>query len=86
MIYNRPSQYDSVQLADNFYCYTWQGRGHNCNSCLFTNVLRGEHPHIIVDPGHVTNELEENCFDNLTKAMKNDGFKTDDIGLIINYP
>ncbi|MBM3167511.1 MAG: MBL fold metallo-hydrolase [Chloroflexi bacterium] len=76
--------YNSVQLVDGLHCYVWQGRGNNCNSCLFTNVLRGERPHVLVDPGHVTNEFSEPCFDYLVKAMGKDGFKVDDIGLIIN--
>jgi glyoxylase-like metal-dependent hydrolase (beta-lactamase superfamily II) len=76
--------YGSVKLADGFHCYIWQGRGNNCNSCLFANVLRGGKPHVLVDPGHVTNELGEPCFDSLAKAMENDGFKVEDIGLIIN--
>jgi len=76
--------YKSVQLADDFYCYIWQGSGNNCNSCLFANVLRGERPHAIVDPGHVANEFGEACFDYLAEAMDEDGFKVDDIGLIVN--
>ncbi|HEX76656.1 MAG TPA: MBL fold metallo-hydrolase [Dehalococcoidia bacterium] len=84
MVYQLSSYYESVQLIEDFYCYIWQGRGNNCNSCLFANVLRGERPHVIIDPGHVTNELREACFDYLVKAMERDGFKVDDIGLIIN--
>ena len=76
--------YKSVQLATSFYAYIWQGRGNNCNSCLFPNVLRGAHPHIIIDPGHITNEFGETCFAYLAKAMENDGFEVNDIGLIIN--
>lgn len=76
--------YKAMQLADNFYCYIWQGRGNNCNSCLFTNVLRGDQPHVIVDPGHITNEIGETCFAFLNKALEEDGFKVSDIGLIIN--
>jgi glyoxylase-like metal-dependent hydrolase (beta-lactamase superfamily II) len=66
------------------YCYLWQGRGNNCNTYLFTAVLRGERPHVIVDPGFVVNELREPCFDSLLMAMQGDGFKVEDIGLIIN--
>jgi glyoxylase-like metal-dependent hydrolase (beta-lactamase superfamily II) len=84
MVYRSLKTYESVQLADGFYCYIWQGNGNNCNTCLFTNVLRGEKPHLIVDPGHITNEFGENCFDALEKVIGNDGFKVDDIGLIIN--
>lgn len=84
MVYRSLRTYESVQLADGFYCYIWQGNGNNCNTCLFVDVLRGEKPHVIIDPGHITNELGENCFDELAKAVSDDGFKVDDIGLIIN--
>jgi hydroxyacylglutathione hydrolase len=84
MVYRSSGAYESVQLADGFYCYFWQGTGNNCNTCLFADVLRGERPHIIVDPGHITNEFGETCFDYLTKAMEENGFKVDDIGLVIN--
>ncbi len=76
--------HSSRQLADNLYCYIWQGRGNNCNTCLFANVLRGERPHVIIDPGSIVNELREPCFNSLVLAMQRDGFKVEDIGLIIN--
>ncbi len=76
--------YYSMQLAEEFYCYVWQGMGNNCNSCLFTNVIRGERPHVLVDPGHIANEMGEPCFDYLVKAIEGNGFKADDIGLVIN--
>jgi hydroxyacylglutathione hydrolase len=78
MIYHK-----SVQLAEKFYCYVWQGRGNNCNAILWPLVLRGEHPHVLIDPGHVSNELGEPCFDSLAQAMEGDGFKMEDVGLII---
>jgi len=84
MVYRSLKTYESIQLAEGFYCYAWQGNGNNCNTCLFTDVLRGDRPHVIVDPGHITNEFGENCFDELTKAIEGNGFKVDDIGLIIN--
>jgi len=74
----------SLKLAENLYFYIWQGRGNNCNTCLFTNVLRGERPHVIIDPGSIVNELSEPCFDSLTMAMQGDGLKVEDIGLIID--
>ena len=83
MVYGS-ARYESVQLADGFYCYLWQGMGNNCNSCLFANLLRGERPHVIVDPGHIVNERGEPCFDYLAKAIDGDGLKVDDIGLIVN--
>ena len=78
MIYHK-----SVKLAEKFYCYVWQGRGNNCNAILWPSVLRGERPHVLIDPGHVSNELGEPCFDSLAQAMEGDGFKTEDIGLVI---
>ena len=84
MVYRSSRPYKSVQLADELYCYIWQGRGNNCNTCLFANVLRGERSHVIIDPGHVTNEFGETCFDYLTESIKENGFRVDDIGLVIN--
>ena len=78
MIYHK-----SVQVGENLYCYVWQGRGNNCNAILWPSVLRGERPHVLVDPGHVRNELGEPCFDSLAQAMQRDGFKIEDIGLVI---
>ena len=75
--------HNSVRLAEKFCCYVWQGRGNNCNAILLPAVLRGERPHVLVDPGHVRNELGEPCFDSLTEAMERDGFKMKDIGLLI---
>ena len=75
--------YKSVKVAEHCYCYVWQGRGNNCNAVLWPSVLRGEHPHVLVDPGHIRNELGEPCFDSLAQAMEKDGFKMKDIGLVI---
>jgi len=75
--------HNSVRLGAKSYCYVWQGRGNNCNAILWPSVLRGESPHVLVDPGHVRNELGEPCFDSLTQAMERDGFKMDDVGLVI---
>jgi len=73
----------SVKLAEHFYCYTWEGRGNNCNTILWPSVLRGERPHVLIDPGHIRDELGEPCFDSLVQAMDKDGFKIEDIGLVI---
>ena len=78
MIYHK-----SVKLAEKFYCYLWQGRGNNCNTVLWPLVLRGEHPHVLIDPGLVRDELGEPCFDSLAQAIEGDGFKMEDIGLVI---
>jgi glyoxylase-like metal-dependent hydrolase (beta-lactamase superfamily II) len=84
MFYQPSSYYRQEQLADNLYTYIWQGRGNNCNTSLFTHVLRGKRPHVVVDPGMIIDEVGENCFEYLSKAMEQDGFKAEDIGLIIN--
>ena len=78
MIYHK-----SVKLTEKVYCYVWEGRGNNCNAVLWPSVLRGEHPHVLIDPGHIRDELGETCFDSLAQAMENDGFKIEDIGLVI---
>lgn len=75
--------HESVKLAEHFCCYVWQGKGNNCNAILWPSVLRGERPHVLVDPGHVRNELGEPCFDSLAQAMEQDGFKVEDTGLVI---
>jgi hydroxyacylglutathione hydrolase len=75
--------HESVKLADNLHCYVWQGRGNNCNAILLPAVLRGERSHVLVDPGHVRNELGEPCFDSLTQAIERDGFKVEATGLVI---
>ena len=72
-----------MQLAEKFYCYLWQGRGNNCNTVLWPLVLRGERPHVLIDPGLVRDEFGEPCFDSLAQAMEGDGFKMEDIGLVI---
>lgn len=76
--------HSSVRLGENFHCYLWGGKGNNCNTCLLCNILRGERPHVLIDPGHIRNEMGEPCFDSLTQAMERDSFKMKDVGLIIN--
>ena len=73
-----------MRLLGNLYCYIWSGRGNNCNSYLFANVLRGDRPHVLIDPGMVTDELNERCLDNLITLMGRDGINAEDIGLVIN--
>lgn len=73
-----------MRLVDNLYCYLWSGRGNNCHSYLFADVLRGGRPHVLIDPGHVVNELNERCLDRLLSAMERDNIKAEDVGLIIN--
>jgi hydroxyacylglutathione hydrolase len=74
----------SVKLPGNLYCYIWQGMGNNCNTSVLTNVLKGDKPHAIIDPGHVINESRERCFESLEESMRGDKINIEDIGLIIN--
>ena len=78
------SYYSSVRIKDNLYFYIWQGMGNNCNTCLITNVLKGNRPHVIVDPGSRVNEAKEACFDHLVAAIEKNGLKGEDVGMIIN--
>lgn len=74
----------SVKLDTFVNCYIWQGMGNNCNTVVLDNVLKGEHPHVIIDPGHVENETGEPCYSSLEQSLAKDGIKVKDIGLIIN--
>jgi len=38
---------------------------------------------VLIDPGHIRDEFGEPCFDSLTQAMEKDGFKIDEVGLVI---
>jgi hydroxyacylglutathione hydrolase len=73
-----------MRLIDNLYCYLWQGKGNNCHSYVFAGVLRGDRPHVLIDPGHTVNELGERCFERLVSSMEREGIKAEDIGLIID--
>lgn len=67
-----------MRLSDRFYGYFWQGYGNNCNSYIY----RGEKL-LLVDPGHISNESGERCFDVLHRSLAADGFKLEDIELIL---
>ena len=76
--------HNSIRLQDNVYCYIWHGQGNNCNTTVITGVLKGDKPHIIIDPGHIINESGEECLASLEEGMASDHIKMDEIGLIIN--
>ena len=73
-----------MKLVENLYCYIWPGRGNNCNTYVFANVLDGGRPHVVIDPGHLVNEFREPCFEQLLASMVGDGLRPEDVGLIIN--
>jgi len=79
MQYHKPAR-----LLSNMYCYIWSGMGNNCNTCVLTDVLNGDKPHVMIDPGHISNEADEECIGSLTAAMEADQIQMKDIGLIIN--
>ena len=76
--------HNSIRLQNNVYCYIWQGMGNNCNTTVITGVLKGDKPHIIIDPGHIINESGEECLASLEEGMAADHIKIEEIGLIIN--
>jgi hydroxyacylglutathione hydrolase len=78
------SPYQSTRVADGIFCYVWQGRGNNCNSVVLANVLKGGKTHVLIDPGHINDEVREPCFDLLVNAMAQDKIKVEDVGLVIN--
>lgn len=67
-----------MQIDDKIYGYLWRGRGNNCNSFL----LKGKKT-VLFDPGHIQNELRENCLDILSRELKADGIQLEDIELIL---
>jgi glyoxylase-like metal-dependent hydrolase (beta-lactamase superfamily II) len=74
----------AMRLVDNIYAYLWKGRGNNCHSYLFSNVLRGKRPHVLIDPGHVVNEMGEKCLEKLISSIRRDDIAPEEIGLIVN--
>ena len=80
-----------MKLVDNFYAYLWPGvtmgemqkYGNNCNSYVVAKALP-ENKHVLVDPGMVVNEARQNCLERLVSEMGKDGFKIEDVGLILN--
>lgn len=76
--------HQSINLTGNLFCYIWQGMGNNCNTSVFKGVLKGDKPHVIIDPGHLVNETSEHCFKSLEEALRGDNIRIEDIGLIIN--
>jgi glyoxylase-like metal-dependent hydrolase (beta-lactamase superfamily II) len=80
-----------LNIVDNFYAYLWPGvtmremqvYGNNCNSYLVANALPKD-KHVLVDPGMVTNEARQKCLERLIAGMAKDGFRIEDVGVILN--
>ena len=67
-----------MQLTEKLYWYPWRGRANNCSSYLY----KGEQL-ILFDPGHINNELNENCLEMLRSQVSADGFDLKDVDLIL---
>ena len=67
-----------MQLSEKLYWYPWKGRANNCNSFL----LKGSQV-ILFDPGHIENEINENCLEMLSSRLQGDGVTLEDIDLIL---
>jgi hydroxyacylglutathione hydrolase len=80
-----------LNVVESFYAYLWPGvtmqemqtYGNNCNSYLVAEVLPGG-KHVLVDPGMVVNEARQNCLERLISEVSKDGFKMEDVGLVLN--
>lgn len=77
------TNYKTLRISDNLFCYFWRGRGNNCNTYLLSGVLEGDHPHVLIDPGNSLNEYREPCAEQMLAALSDDGFKVEEIGLIL---
>lgn len=73
-----------MKILENLFCYIWSGRGNNCNTYIFSHALRGDRPHVMIDPGQTVNEIGERCLEILLSSMSKDSLLPEDIGLIIN--
>ncbi len=67
-----------MRLTEKLYWYPWQGMANNCNSYLY----RGERL-ILFDPGHISNEMNENCLEKLKDQLSADGFNLNEVELIL---
>ncbi len=73
----------SARIVNGVYFYLWVGRGMNSNSVLLADALGGAKPHVLIDPGMTGSEMGEDPLQSLEEAMKSDGFRIEDVGLVI---
>ncbi len=73
----------SLTVADGVHFYLWVGQGINSNSVVLADVLDGDKPHILVDPGMAGSEMGEAALDSLAEAMAGDGLRLDDVGMVL---
>ncbi len=67
-----------MRITDQIFAYPWQGRGNNCNSY----IIKGKKT-ILIDPGHIYTETRESGLEMLARQAAVDGFKLDQIDLIL---
>ncbi len=73
----------SLTVADGVHFYLWVGQGMNSNSVVLADVLDGDKPHILVDPGMAGSGPGEKALDSLAEAMAGDGLRLEDVGMVI---
>ena len=73
----------SARIVDGVYFYLWGGQGINSNSVVLANALDGTKRHVLIDPGMTGSEIGESPLDSLAEAMTGDGFRIEDVGLVI---
>jgi hydroxyacylglutathione hydrolase len=67
-----------MQITEKIFCYPWRGSGNNCNTYLYV----GEKV-ILIDPGHIQNELGERCLQRLLAGLAQDGFSPEQLDLLL---
>ena len=73
----------SLTVADGVHFYLWVGQGINSNSVVLADVLDGDKPHVLVDPGMAASGPGEKALDSLAEAMAGDGLRLEDVGMVI---
>ena len=83
-----------MKVTENLYAYLWPGLtfaelmryGNNSNSYVIADsiVVNNKRCHIIVDPGHLSNERGTDCLNTRLEEMVRDGIEAHDIGLVLN--
>lgn len=73
----------SLKIVDGVHFYLWTGQGINSNAVVLSNVLDGQKPHVLIDPGMTGGAMGENPLDSLAAAMAADDLRMEDVGLVL---
>lgn len=83
-----------MKLLDKLYAYLWPGLsdedmaryGNNCNTYVIAGAFANKKgkAHIVIDPGHIINDMGVPCLERLGQEMRRDGLKAEEVGLVIN--